>query len=382
MPDPLVQGTPQSSGWVPNTPFVPASERPQVSPTPSDALKAGNQPMVPSGTSAYPDPLQSALKTRVESASVSPLRTYQSDLAFAMKSQNTSAVQMVAREQDRGSQGMVTTMPKNPNQSGLVQQQSSLPKIVFAIAIILFVGGVGFLGYAAYVRFAPSLPSLASLVPSFSEKPAPQKPNTPAPVVTRTISRPLVSAEVARDVSVMQTSPAALTVTLAPFRSESGFTRLDLFRATTSVPLVTADFLPGFGRNALPELLRSFEPRFAFGYFAHQNESDAYLILTTRSYSQTFAGMLSWEKDLVRDLGKLVMTPAREDAYRARVAETKSTLFTDDVLSNKDVRVARNTDGSVFLVYGFLDIETVVITTSEQAFVEVIDRVRTARIIK
>lgn len=358
MPEPLSQGP----GWVPNTPFVPTDSQVAPAPRPADAIARSQQPMISSPVpSVYPDPLQSALKTRV-TAVLSPLRTYQSDLADAMKAQNASQVSIASREIDQR-KASAPAPEKSPSQ---------IPKIVFVIAIVLLCAGLGFFGYALFVRFAPETKGITQQ----------KAPASEVPTNVRRITNPLVSTESSQEVSLQTKTANGVADTLRSYRDNKGFLRLDLFQGETATPVSAQNFLSLFAKNALPELLRAFGSPFAFGYFSHEEKSDAYLILTTRAYSQVFSGMLSWEKDIVRDLGKVLLFPETEAAYRARVLETKNTLFVDEVISNKDVRVARDKDGTVFLLYGFLDTETLVITTSEEAFREIIDRVRSARIVR
>ena len=53
--------------------------------------------------------------------------------------------------------------------------------------------------------------------------------------------------------------------------------------------------------------------------------------------------------------------------------------FQDVVIRNKEARVLKNSDGLIILLYAFLDPNTIVITTNEYTFIEVLTRYASQR---
>jgi hypothetical protein len=49
-------------------------------------------------------------------------------------------------------------------------------------------------------------------------------------------------------------------------------------------------------------------------------------------------------------------------------------LFEDEVVKNKDIRVLKDSTNTTVLLYSFINKETLIITTNEQTFNEVYDR--------
>ncbi len=58
---------------------------------------------------------------------------------------------------------------------------------------------------------------------------------------------------------------------------------------------------------------------------------------------------------------------------------TTTPKWQDDVIKNIDVRIWRGGNEVVIMLYAFLDQETIVITTREQTFAEVVRRFQTPR---
>jgi hypothetical protein len=124
-----------------------------------------------------------------------------------------------------------------------------------------------------------------------------------------------------------------------------------------------------------------------------------FFILAVTSYGDTFAGMLSWEPSMVRDLGSL-FPPYPQAETPAPVATTTSTTtkpsaksasttaatttapdigFRDEVIATHDVRIYRDAQGRSMLLYGYWNQTTLVIARDEAAFSEILDRLATSR---
>jgi hypothetical protein len=113
------------------------------------------------------------------------------------------------------------------------------------------------------------------------------------------------------------------------------------------------------GPNIPSALARSFD-----SYMFGMDSSKPFIILRTSSYQQTFAGMLRWETKMIIDLSPVLNLSA----------DTLGHSLTDQVVINKDVRAVTALDGTIIFLYGFLDNQTLVITTNPQTFQDINSR--------
>ena len=147
--------------------------------------------------------------------------------------------------------------------------------------------------------------------------------------------------------------------------------------------LTTQEFLSALKTGAPDSLARSLSPQFLFGVHVF-NGNQPLLVFKTLSYDNTFSAMLRWEESMQRDLAPAFGT-ALETLDRGTIATStdailSATAFEDAVIRNKDARVLRSRNGSIVLLYSFVDHETLVITTNEYTLAEVVSRMQSARL--
>ncbi len=127
---------------------------------------------------------------------------------------------------------------------------------------------------------------------------------------------------------------------------------------------------------------RSLTDRFMLGIYGEDSgQKTTFLALTTDFFQNAFAGMLLWEDaGLADDLALLLNykdRAKRDDLSTSTPAAyfgIKGT-YSDRVLRNRDVREFRNSYGELLFLYSFINKETLVITTSESAFIGIVDRI-------
>lgn len=119
------------------------------------------------------------------------------------------------------------------------------------------------------------------------------------------------------------------------------------------------EFFKYIAPSAPSALMRSFDAQYMSGVYA-LDTNEIFFILSTVDFGQTFSGMLKWEGVMQNDLSP----------YFPNITDqTKNTsVFQDDTFNNRDVRVVRNTNGKIILLYGFVDKNTVIITANEKIF--------------
>jgi len=144
-------------------------------------------------------------------------------------------------------------------------------------------------------------------------------------------------------------------------------------------------------------LLRNITDASTVGVIREGGDTRAFFVLRVSSYERTFAGMLTWEPLMERDLGLLyplyasaptpeptidLTTASSTEAVASStpVAEPVSTLptsrvrFEDAIVANRDVRILRDTSGRSLLLYGYADKETLIIARNEASFAALITR--------
>ena len=122
-----------------------------------------------------------------------------------------------------------------------------------------------------------------------------------------------------------------------------------------------------------------------------------FFILSVATYSDTFAGMLSWERMMSRDLEKLfppypASVPATLAVSTSSPLVATSTVaaviptvpatiaaFHDEVVSNHDARIYRDAAGKSILLYGYWNQTTLVIARDPAALTEIFGRLATSR---
>lgn len=141
-------------------------------------------------------------------------------------------------------------------------------------------------------------------------------------------------------------------------------------------------------------LLRNIAPASTIGVVNAGGQTKPFFALRVESYERTYAGMLTWEPLLQRDLAVLYplypveAIPAPETASStATTAATTTSVFTDSpapaltrfedaVVANRDVRVLRDTMGRSLVLYGYADKRTLLIARDEAAFEALLARLK------
>ena len=143
-----------------------------------------------------------------------------------------------------------------------------------------------------------------------------------------------------------------------------------------------SDFLKAIDAQVPASFLRSLGRDFMVGIHVF-NGNQPFIILSTGFYENAFVGMLEWERDLKEDftpfLGEEKAKTVDTTQTNTTVYKTTTPTFSDAVLKNKDVRVLKDDDGKIILLYSFVDQNTIVITTNESTFSEVLSRYTSSR---
>ncbi|MCX6755851.1 MAG: hypothetical protein NTX85_00710 [Candidatus Nomurabacteria bacterium] len=137
----------------------------------------------------------------------------------------------------------------------------------------------------------------------------------------------------------------------------------------------TPTFLNLLGVNMPGALSRSLDNSFMIGVYNNNAKNHLFIILKTNDYNQSFAGMLSWESNILSDMFTLFQTDVSIGSQS--IFETP---WSDKIIENKDSRVLRDENGKELLTYMFLGKDKLVITDDQDSIREILVRLVTQNI--
>lgn len=298
-----------------------------------------------------------------------PIRTYESDIAEALANRKASVATIAIAESQKkeGVQRIVNTAPAQEKEERTNWWPIVKHFFFLLLSIVLITGGIGG-GYYLYLQ-SP----IANPVPE-------------APVVIKVPS--VIDSDkqvtfnldgIPRDNIINQINFEANKSPLP--KGQILEMLLKEKKGGEDVTISGAGFLNKIGISIPDVLLRSIKDRWMFGIYTEKDsQRTPFVVLTTDFFQNTFAGMLAWEKTMPDDLSELFR-------YKDRVREAdnaSSTIssyfgitgdFIDRQLRNRDIREFRDRRGNLLFLYAFIDEKTLMITSTESAFMDIIDRI-------
>jgi hypothetical protein len=296
----------------------------------------------------------------------SPIETYANDFSDRIKDTHASMTTVLAAEQD-AAKGVPKATPKETSSNRLYMVGG---------ALLLIVGIAG--AVYAYMKYATAI-----------------APIIIAPVVTAPIFVDDRVQVTGTGSALAQTLEQSITVSMP-----TDTVRLLYFSpsTTTNESVFTALRIP-----APDMLLRNVNASGSMaGVVSEDGTQSLFFILSVASYSDTFAGMLSWEPTMLRDMGAFfppypapaivvaTTTTATTTASKSKTTKTTATTtvitapvvprgFKDEIVSNHDVRIYRDEFGQSVILYGYWNRTTLVIARNPAAFIEILGRLSTSR---
>lgn len=348
--------------------------------TPSEGLKP---------TVKITDALKESAPLEAEEK-LSTIRTFQSDIAGAVKNDNVSMIKIALAEKEKREQNSQYIEIEE-------KKKMSTAYIVAGIISVLVLCAVG--GVYWYVN-KPAGPTLEQII-------APQEPE-------------IVYTETQVAVSV-DNKPASIL--LEDLRKEA-LGKLDLgtmkrIMVTTNTGsstknLNSKEFLSAIKARANDSFKSAIEPYFVMGAYSFEPH-DVFIIFKVNSYDVAYPSMLAWEEHLDVDLSNLFIEPKVISPIAptpepiiststqattteismdngsttpaivapkpiAEAPKPEKTVWKDRIIQNKDTRVLLDSEGKIKFLYSFIDKNTLIIVSSEKGFKELITRMTIGRI--
>lgn len=357
-------------------------------PAPAPSFASLAEPAIPRmpevRKETYREPIEAVPPPRPSNPQASDrLHTYTSDFADTIDSRGASTFSVLAAEQDARA-----TAPQ-----ALSPRRTGNPRALIAVLtgiLLLAIAGGGIFATYRFVMTMRDTPMASLTIPT---------------IVFADEYREIEGTGMNLLSALSETANAALlpgnvlvTYVMGPAGGEEG--------SLLSAPLGGASYIRALGIPAPDILVRNIAEESTIGIIHAANETRPFFALRVDSYERTYAGMLTWEPLMLRDLGILYPLYAPAEAPAIVLTETTATStetasstaststqvappepvalqpataltrFTDAIVANHDVRVLRDTNGRSLLLYGYADKRTLLIARDEAAFEALLTRLK------
>lgn len=371
---------------VPPQPVPPApTAAPTPSPVQAPSFVSAPQPVVNALPPLYREPIEpvperAPLPPRTQLPTPPPpfkvdapvsFHSYGTDFTDRVDSKSASAFSVLAAEQD-----VAPSSRPTPTKS-----RTSVVPILAGVVLIVLAGAGSYVAYR-YIGARTAVPVITLQAPSLIVADEYKKISGTGPDLMRALA--IVANEMLINGNAMVTyieqpatgDPSVIAGSPAP-----------------GGVLIKALSLP-----APDLLLRNITDASTVGVIREGGDTRAFFVLKVSSYERTFAGMLTWEPLMERDLGLLYplyasapMSAASVDLNTASTTASSTPValpdtptassrgrFEDAIVANKDVRILRDTSGRALMLYGYADKETLIIARNEASFAALITRLKPA----
>jgi len=297
---------------------------------------------------------------------VKALHTFEGDVLEALKRTKTSVTDIAVAEQAR---------PKEiSEQTVIAPEEPAHPernKLLLTISGIVVIAGIVVAG--AYWFLKPKKPPEPPVTASGQQIIAIDLVKT-IDLTGRTYKEIITAIQQERDTAALRVS-ATEAITFAQ-KGEGDATHA--LSAQEFLSQIAPDMSGTFGR--------ALEKEFVFGLIGYDG-NQPFLILRTGAFESAYDGLLQGEVDLYRQAGPVFVPgkgplPGLSTSTLAYFGtDPEHQVFRDKVVKNLDTRVVTNESGKTIFLYAFADQATIVITTNEKTFSEVVERLKRARLI-
>lgn len=291
--------------------------------------------------------------TEQEKGALKQIRTFEGDVADAIKKQNESLIS-IHRAEEKKREAVKTLAPETEKKGGHHEGAKALGMAL--LTIVLIAGG----GYGAFYAF-----NTYNIITTPPPDTTPINQFIGASVTTDIDASVLTREETLNLISTSRSKP----------RENTAIEHLVLRRGTetTSELLSTESFLARLASNAPRPLIRSFDDLFMLGVLG-SDPAHTILLIKLDSFENAFPGMLEWEPRLRDDILPLFASTEKMQTVALNPE------FADKTIQNHDARIMKNMSGETVLMYGFFDNTILIITDGEETFRTIINRLQSEKL--
>lgn len=275
----------------------------------------------------------------------SPIRTYSTDLAHAVRKDEMSVIKAAMNEERRRKEDEMAksaTSPKN--------------RLYIVISILLVLGTISAIAIASYIK----LNRTPDIIPSQAEIPSIIPAQTTTSIEIGGMSNDKI-VELVR--TTLNNVAGAEKEVVNIYMTDATSGKKEIITSQT--------FFPGIKSQIPSALLGSLNKNFMLGIYTLDAIQHPFLVLQTTDFQTAFTNMADWERQIYSDLYLPFNLPNNDDYF--------TTKFTDLIVENRDTRVIVNEEGTVILIYGFVDEKSFIVTDSLGSYKEILHRIQSVR---
>lgn len=285
---------------------------------------------------------------------IKTIHTYSSDMADAVRQNEVSVIKVALAEQKRHEQEALAA--EHP-----AGGTKTTKTFLLLGALIIILGASGIL-YYVYNRKNATVAPLSQNILQFQS---------------------LIAYD--DSAAIDMTNATSMSDALGILRAEiekgvplSGIKAIVLTRTINTTEILPIEKLFSLLKiNAPSSLVRSFNTPYLLGMYKDTNADSSphlFLLITSKDFNQSYAGMLGWEKTMVQDLFPL---------FKIDVTGTRQNLldkqWKDIVLDNRNARILYDSSGADVLYYIFINTDSIIVTDSQDTIKEIATRLRTKK---
>ncbi|MES2436458.1 MAG: hypothetical protein V4519_00425 [Patescibacteria group bacterium] len=313
------------------------------------SFNAANEADVP-----LPKPtIQDSIDTLHKPAELQNLRTYQSDVAEAVRKQGATVVKIAVAEKQKEAVQPTYTDPKRN-------------AFLLILSIILMIGS----GMAVTVYTIIHVFLKAEVVVPYTEELLFSTESTQSIVLQ---SNDQIPDALQRE--GIQAGAALNTLVRLKFLTAST-TIPSTDTVEPSIPINGPRFAALVSARLPDSLIRTIQPLYSSGMYHEADGDKAYIVFKVNSYQTAFASMIQWEASMFDDLNPYL------SLFNSTTTTFGGESFQDIDIRNKDVRILKDMNGTPLLMYSFSDQNTLVLTTDEDALKEIFSRLSTYQLVR
>jgi hypothetical protein len=322
----------------------------QVNPTGAYEV-LNNQEYTPTQVSTASAPLNPTINKTPKTV----VRTYKDDLELAIQNNHLSSINIAIAE----NQKMRSQINNRPEESQNASNNNLKSKIIISLSLILILAGiVGISAFYFINKKSPTLVVKTQELTSLITTEYKDELNVDTVIKNRFIN---VLSSKLNDIQIPINTLYNTYVTTG---------------SSTTRRLITAsEFISLMKFQISDTMKRTLLPRFMVGMYSFDRNLP-FVILKTSSFENTYSGMLSWESYLQKDFREIFRLSGYGNSIGIinDLTPTDIKKFEDGVVLNKDVRILRDDNRNIILLYGIIDKETIIITVNDFVFKEIINR--------
>lgn len=267
---------------------------------------------------------------KTERVPIKSLRTFQGDVQEAISKNNYSSTTILVSEQKR--------QIERPEIADLKKKYDVKNKSYLIIGSVLIILGVG----AIFALF------------NMQTKP---------PVTPEEKQNTIITYSEERDISTSNLNRESLVKSVLDLKQSWDSSVNSVLYINTGNTIT--ELAEMFGPNMPPSLVRSFGDEYMMGVYSFDT-NETFIIITIEDYSLAYPGMLKWEESMANDLDGL---------FDINPENLTDTIFIDETIKNRDMRVLKDSSGKPLVTYSFIDRKTLLITRNESILSAIVGKI-------